>query len=131
MAQLLACSAAHLPGTGMRVSLCTLAFLVGPLVALSAPVLAQRPAAPVGDAACAAQLAATEAEIDDARARGRMLLRRELDKQLAALQARCNASPAQASRAARIERLEQEVEALRAELERAEEQLRRLRNTSP
>ncbi len=127
MAQLLACSAALLPGTGMRFCSCTLALLVP----LSASVFAQQAAAPLDDAACAAQLAAVEQEIDDARARGRMLLRRELDKQLAALQAQCNASPAQASRAASITRLEQEVEALRAQLERAEEQLRRLRNASP
>lgn len=111
----------------MRASPCTLAFLV----VLATPVFAQQPAAPADEAACAAQLAALEEEIDGARARGRMLLRRELDQQLAALQARCNASPAQASRAASIARLEQEVEALRAQLERAEEQLRRLRNSAP
>jgi uncharacterized protein YukE len=122
---------AHLPGTGMRVSPRTLAFLAALLVALPGPVLAQRPTAPGDEAVCAAQLADIEAQIDDARARGRMLLRRELDQQLAAVQARCNGSPAQASRAASIARLEQEVEALRAELARAEEQLRRLRNTSP
>lgn len=127
MAQLLACSAAHLIGTGMRVSPRTLAFLV----ALAAPAFAQQPPAAEDNAACAAQRAVIEQEIDDARARGRMLLRRELDKQLAALQARCHAIPAQASRAASIESLEQEIEALRAQLERAEEQLRKLRNASP
>jgi chromosome segregation ATPase len=115
----------------MRVSPCTLAFLVAFLVPLSTPVFAQQPAASEDATACATQLAVIEEEIGDARARGRMLLRRELDKQLADLQARCNAGPAQASRAASIERLEQEVEALRAQLERAEEQLRRLRNRSP
>ncbi|PZP98051.1 MAG: DUF1090 domain-containing protein [Variovorax paradoxus] len=115
----------------MRVSPRTLAFLAALLVALQGPVLAQRSTAPGDEAVCAAQLADIEAQIDDARARGRMLLRRELDQQLAAVQARCNGSPAQASRAASIARLEQEVEALRAELARAEEQLRRLRNTSP
>jgi hypothetical protein len=115
----------------MRVSTCTLAFLAAFVAPFSVPVFAQQPAAPVDDAACAAQLAAIEEEIGDARARGRMLLRRELEKQLADLQVRCNAGPAQASPAASIERLEQEVEALRAQLERAEEQLRRLRNRSP
>lgn len=111
----------------MRARPCTFALLVF----LATPVLSQQPLPPVDEAACAAQLATLEEEIDDARARGRMLLRRELDRQLATLQARCHASPAQASRAARIAQLEQEIEDLRAELERVEEQLRRLRNTPP
>ncbi|RCW71634.1 DUF1090 family protein [Pseudorhodoferax soli] len=108
-----------------------MAFSAAFLAALAAPAFAQQPAAAVDDTACAAQLSAIEEEIGDARAKGRMLLRRELDKQLAALQARCHAGPAQASRAARIELLEQEIEALRAQLGRTEEQLRRLRNAPP
>lgn len=114
----------------MRVSLRS-SVLLGAFAVLAAPAFAQQPTPALDDATCAAQLTAIEQEIDVARSRGRMLLRRKLDAELAALQARCNASPAQVSRAASIERLEQEVEALRAELARAEEQLRKLRNTSP
>jgi hypothetical protein len=108
-------------GTGMRVKSSFLAMAL----AVAAPAMAQ-PAGQVDAAACKAEEEALEQDIALARSRGQMLRRRELAEALAALQARCKTlSPAQ-SRAARIERLEREIRALRLELERAEEELREL-----
>jgi chaperonin cofactor prefoldin len=108
-------------GTGMRVKF----FFLAMALAVAAPAMAQ-PAGQVDAAACKAEEEALEQDIALARSRGQMLRRRELAEALAALQARCKTlSPAQ-SRAARIERLEREIRALRLELERAEEELREL-----
>jgi Protein of unknown function (DUF1090) len=116
---------------GMRFKPCFL-----PLAwALAMPAFAQTaPPVPVDAADCKAQEAVLERDMALARSRGQMLRRRELGDELSALQARCAAIvppvPAQ-GRAARIEKLEQEIRTLRAELDRAEEQLRGLRSESP
>lgn len=94
-------------------------------LAVAAPAMAQ-PAGQVDTAACKAEEDALEQDIALARSRGQMLRRQELAEALAALQVRCKRlTPAQ-SRAARIEKLEQEIRGLRLELDRAEEQLREL-----
>lgn len=111
----------------MRSSLLSLAIVLS----VASSVHAQQPAVAVDREVCAAQLAAIEQDLVEARAKGRMLLGRKLAEQLAALQRRCNAPPAQISRQASIEVLEQEVEALRSELQRTEEQLRKLKNAAP
>ncbi|WP_162583643.1 DUF1090 family protein [Variovorax sp. PBS-H4] len=99
-------------------------FLAIALVAAT-PAIAQ-PVVQGDAAACKAEEEALEQDMAVARSRGQMLRRQELAEALAALQVRCKTlSPAQ-SRAARIERLEREIRALRLELERAEEQLREL-----
>jgi len=99
------------------------------------PAFAQTaPPVPVDAADCKAQEAVLERDMALARSRGQMLRRRELGEELAALQARCAALAPGAhaqGRAARIEKLEQEIRTLRAELDRAEEQLRGLRSESP
>ncbi|MFH0129496.1 DUF1090 family protein [Variovorax sp. VaC1] len=95
---------------------------------LALPAFAQS-AEPSDAGDCKAQEAALESDMDLARSRGQMLRRRQLAEALSALQARCNATAP--SKAARIEKLEQEIKTLRSELERAEEQLRSLKNESP
>ena len=100
--------------------------------ALAMPAFAQTaPPEPLDAADCKAQVAVLERDMALARSRGQMLRRRELGEELAALQLRCAALPPAQGRAARIEKLEQEIRTLRAELDRAEEQLRGLRSESP
>jgi TolA-binding protein len=84
-----------------------------------------------GASSCEAEEAALEREMDLARSRGQMLRRRQLAETLAALRTRCQGPETQQSRAARIDKLEQEIRALRSELERAEDHLRELRNARP
>jgi HAMP domain-containing protein len=110
----------------MRVKPCFLALAL----TLAMPAFAQS-AEPPDAAACQAEEAALELDIDLARSKGQMLRRRQLAEALSALQARCKAVPPVQSRAARIERLEQEIKTLRSELDRAEEQLRHLKSGSP
>lgn len=105
----------------MRLKPCFLAFAL----LLGMPAFAQNPSTPPPDAGdCKAQEAALERDMELARSRGQMLRRRELADTLSALQQRCKTPVPVVSREARIERLENEVRTLRAELERAEEQLR-------
>ncbi|VTU22223.1 hypothetical protein H6CHR_01746 [Variovorax sp. PBL-H6] len=96
-------------------------------LALAAPAIAMaQPASQVDAAACKAEEEALEQDMAVARSRGQMLRRRELAEALTALQGRCKTlAPAQ-SRAARIDKLEQEIRELRLELDRAEAQLREL-----
>lgn len=87
-----------------------------------------QPAGPVGDdASCTAGKGDIEKRMEIARSKGQMLLRRQLADQLSTLQATCKPLSPDQNRAANMERLEKEVRALRAELEAAEEQLRKLK----
>ena len=96
-------------------------------MALTGSALAQ-PTNPVNDTApCLAGRADVERRMEIARSKGQMLLRRQLAEQLTTLEATCQPLAADQGGAANIERLEKEVQALRAELEAAEEQLRRLK----
>jgi hypothetical protein len=96
-------------------------------LALAVPAIAQ-PADPAGNADCKAEEAAIERNIELARSKGQMLRRQQLAEALATLQARCRTLDPAQSRAARIEALEQVIRDLRQELNRAEEQLRNLKN---
>lgn len=88
-----------------------------------------QPVGPVSDdASCTAEKADIEKRMEVARSKGQMLQRRQLADQLAALQATCKPLSPDQNRAANMERLEKEVRALRAELEAAEEQLRKLKD---
>lgn len=78
-------------------------------------------------AQCGADEALLMEEMDTARSRGRMLQRRQLAEQLAALQARCGSRPPVESREASITRVQDEILALRRELDRTEAELRKLR----
>lgn len=96
-------------------------------LALASTATAQ-PTNPVDDtAACNAQKAEAERRMELARSKGQMLLRRQLADQLATLQAGCKPLSADQTRAVTIEKLEKEVQTLRAELDTAEEQLRKLK----
>lgn len=94
------------------------------LIATSA--LAQ-PSNPVNEAGCKSEEVRLIQEMDIAQARGRMLQRRQLADELAAVQARCGTLPPVQSREAGIARLQKEIAALRKELDRAETELRKLR----
>jgi hypothetical protein len=100
------------------------------VLTVAMPAFAQ-PAAVPDAAACQAEEASLERDIDLARSRGQMLRRPLGAEALGALQARCKAPAPAGSRAARIDKLEQDIRSLRAQLERAEEQLRQLKSESP
>jgi septal ring factor EnvC (AmiA/AmiB activator) len=114
----------------MRLNTCvlTLALTVA-MPAFAQPATATAPAPDA--AACQAEQASLERDIDLARSRGQMLRRQQLAEALNAMQARCKAPAPAGSRAARIDRLEQDIRSLRMQLERAEDQLRQLKNESP
>jgi hypothetical protein len=96
-------------------------------LALAVPAIAQ-PADPAGNADCKAEEAAIERNMELARSKGQMLHRQRLAEALATLQARCKTLDPAQTRAARIEALEQVIRDLRQELNRAEEQLRTVKN---
>ena len=102
---------------------CTLAATL----ALAGAAIAQPMGALDDRAPCQAQKADIESRMDLARSKGRMLLRQQLAEQLATLQKDCKAPSADQGEAANIQRLEKEVRALQAELELAQEQLRKLK----
>jgi hypothetical protein len=98
------------------------------LLAATAAPAQPAPSAPPADAAtCRAEEAALIQDMDIARARGRMLQRRQLATELEAVQARCGTLPPMQSREAHIERLQSEIREMRKEIDRAETELRRLR----
>jgi septal ring factor EnvC (AmiA/AmiB activator) len=106
--------------------------LAAALLGLATSAFAQaQPQEPPSAASCKAEEAALERDIDLARSRGQMLRRRQLAENLSALRTRCEASDPSMSRAARIDKLERDIQLLKAELEQAEEQLRELRNERP
>ena len=91
------------------------------------PAVAQpaNPAAPTPS--CATEIATLEQAVDAARAKGQMLRRQQLANELSALQTRCAAGAGDPQRAASIAQLEQEIQDLRARLEQAQAQLRKLK----
>lgn len=106
------------------------------VLALASPAFAQpaetgEGAPTASSSSCEAEEAALERDMDLARSRGQMLRRRQLAEKLDALRARCLSSEPPQSRAARIDKLERDIRALRAELEHAETQLRELKNERP
>jgi hypothetical protein len=99
-------------------------------LALAAAAFAQ-PTGQMGDSDCNVEEAALERDIDLAHSKGQMLRRRQLAEALNALKARCETLVPEQDRAARVEKLEQEIRDLRLELDRAEEQLRKLKAHGP
>lgn len=77
---------------------------------------------------CTEEQADLEKRMGLARSKGRMLLRQQLADQLATLQEDCKLHSADQGSAANIQRLETKIRALRAELEVAEEHLRKLKS---
>ena len=99
------------------------------LALFALPASAQRiaPAEPIDQASCQTEEASLEQEIALARSRGQMLRRRQLAEALSAMQVHCaNLAPIK-DQATRIDRQEQEVAHLRAELARAEAYLAKLK----
>lgn len=76
---------------------------------------------------CVSQETALLQEMDVARAAGRMLRRSQLADQLAELQSRCATLAPLHNREVRTERLQREILDLRKELDRAETELRALK----
>ena len=107
----------------MNVSYCILAIAL----ALAGSAIAQTTSTLGNHAACQTQTADIERRMDVARSKGQMLLRAQLADQLATLQAGCQPLSPDQSRAANIQRLESEIQALKTDLEVAEEQLRKLK----
>lgn len=107
-----------------------LTFFIPTLLALAtllALPAASQPTVNADPAGCKNEEAALLQEMEVAQTRGRMLQRRQLAEQLTALQTRCGTLPPAQSREASIARLQKEIAALRTELDRAETELRKLR----
>lgn len=121
------------PTTGRLVrARCAPALLAAALLlaATAAPAQPAPSAAPMPSTdatTCRAEEAALIQDMDTARARGRMLQRRQLATELEAVRARCGTLPPMQSREAHIERLQSEIREMRKEIDRAEAELRRLR----
>ncbi len=113
----------------MRIKSCLLALSL----ACAVPAFAQpQPSTdPRDSAGCEAEEASLQQDIALARSRGQMLRRRQLADALAALRKHCENLPPIKDRATLIQRQDQEVLQLRAELERAEAYLRKLKAESP
>lgn len=103
-----------------------LPLLLAALFLFATPTLAQ-PSNPAGEADCKTEELRLLQEMDVAQTRGRMLQRRQLADELAAVQARCGTLPPVQSREVHIARLQKEIADLRKELDRAETELRKLR----
>jgi hypothetical protein len=101
-------------------------YLLALSILLPTPAITQS-GKPVDEGECRADEAALVQEMDVAQARGRMLQRRQLAEQLAAIQARCGTLPPTQSREASIDRLQREILEMRKELDRAETELRKLK----
>lgn len=99
---------------------------VGVLITI-VPASAQPDPTPAEARNCRAEEASLAQAMDAARARGRMLQRRQLADQLEAVQAQCGTRPPTESREAAIGRLQAEILELRKELDRTETELRKLR----
>ena len=100
-------------------------FLVAGLAVATSALAQSRP--PPDAADCIAEQTALQAEMDVARSRGRMLQRRQVAEQLLAVQARCGTIAPARSVEMQIESLQKDILEMRKELDRAESELRRLR----
>lgn len=112
------------PNQPMKLHLCLASLAVGVLVSLQAN--AQSGASEKTEADCYAQQAALEKNMRDARSRGQMLRRRQLQESLDALRARCDEIASRDTHEARVMRQKNVVMQLRLDLANAEEELRRV-----
>lgn len=110
----------------MRTTCTTFLLLAVPLL-WGTSVMAQPSTAAVDPTECRTEETALVQAMDVAQTRGRMLQRRQLAEQLAAVQLRCGTLPPVQSREASVARLQREIAALRTELDRAEAELRKLK----
>ncbi len=100
-------------------------------LACATSTFAQPSTDPRDSAGCQAEEASLQQDIALARSRGQMLRRRQLADALTALRKHCENLPPITDRATLIRRQDQEVQLLRAELERAEAYLYKLKAESP
>lgn len=105
-------------------------FILFSTLSLAMPAFAQ-PTVPMDAASCTSGIATLQQSMEEARAKGQMLRRRQLADEMAALQAHCAPGTAVPDRAAQIAALEQEIRALRARLDAAQAQLRKLKGEPP
>ncbi len=110
----------------MRTTCTTLLLLLAVPLLWGTSVMAQ-PSTAVDLTECRTEETALVQAMDVAQTRGRMLQRRQLAEQLAAVQLRCGTLPPVQSREASVARLQREIAALRTELDRAEAELRKLK----
>lgn len=114
--------------TGPRPVFAAAAFAFAFAFASTLPTSAvAQPVTQAGTADCTAAQTALQAEMDVARSRGRMLQRRQIAEELLAVQARCGTLPPARSVEMQIESLQKDILDMRKELDRAETELRRLR----
>ncbi|SDZ99979.1 DUF1090 family protein [Variovorax sp. YR216] len=108
----------------MKLHLCLASLSIGLLVSTQAN--AQSEPSKKTEADCYAQQAALEKDMRDARSRGQMLRRRQLQESLNALRARCDEIASKETHEARVMRQKNVVMQLRLDLAGAEDELRRL-----
>lgn len=108
----------------MDLQRCTFAILLAMFCAAGAS--AQAEPSKKTEADCYAQQAQLEKDMRAARSRGQMLRRRQLEESLHALQTRCEEVASLQTHEGRVMRQKNVVLQLRLDLDRAEEELRRL-----
>ena len=108
----------------MKLHLCLASLSIGLLLSMQAN--AQPEPSKKTEADCYAQQAALEKDMRDARSRGQMLRRRQLQESLDALRARCDEIAAKDTHEARVMRQKNVIMQLRLDLANAEEDLRRI-----
>lgn len=109
----------------MNLHLCLGIAAIGLLFSINATAQSE-PSKKKTEADCYAQQAALEKDMQAARSRGQMLRRRQLQESLDALRAHCDEIASQETHEARVMRQKNVVLQLRLDLDRAEEELRRI-----
>lgn len=109
----------------MRLRLCLYA-MVAALSCASTVSVAQTKADPLTEKECEAQQAQLQRDMRDARSRGQMLRRRGLEETLMTLKARCEEAASKDTHEARVLRQKYEVMQRQLDLDRAQDELRRL-----
>lgn len=108
----------------MKLHLCLAAAAIGLTFSFQANAQSESPKKT--EAECYAQQAALEKNMRDARSRGQMLRRRQLQESLDALRARCDEIASKDTHEARVMRQKNVVMQLRLDLANAEDELRRV-----
>jgi hypothetical protein len=108
----------------MKLHLCLASLTVGLLVSMQAN--AQSEPSKKTEADCYARQSALEKDMRDARSRGQMLRRRQLQESLDALRARCDEIASKDTHEARVMRQKNVIMQLQLDLANAEEELRRI-----
>lgn len=108
----------------MKLHLCLVSLAIGLLASMQANAQSEPSKKTAAD--CYAQQAALEKDMRDARSRGQMLRRRQLQESLDALRARCDEIASKDTHEARVMRQKNVIMQLRLDLANAEDELRRI-----